>query len=173
MFIVPGLQNDFSISSLLAMGFTTIYNHTYDHLTTDSQILELKNKCTANSVLCVGGGIKEDDNMRVVACGDCFSILTATDIDTPNYVGSAYWYYTPSKSFGFAPNHTIHQLICDYIFFEDNLRLCWHTDNVNGGWRLGNILGLSSETGYSKYVFLKNSKNKVFLLKKKVYVLIR
>ena len=150
------------------MGFTTIYNHTYDYVTTDLEISEFRNRCNADSVLCVGGGIKGDDNMRLVACGNCLSVLSVTPLDTPNYVGSAYWYYTPTKSFGFAPNRTIYQYSCDYIYFENNLRLCWHTDNVSGGWRLGNITYLNSDSMYSKYVFLKMSKNNYFLLKIKV-----
>ena len=145
------------------MGFTKIYNHTYDYITTDSEIVDLRNRCNADSVLCVGGGIRGDDNMRLVACGNCLSVLSVTALNTPNYVGSAYWYYTPDKSFGFSPSSSISQTICDSSNQNDNLRLCWHTDNQSGGWRLGNITYLNSDSGYSKYVFLKMSKTTFFI----------
>ena len=144
------------------MGFTKIYDHTYDYITTDSEILDLRNRCNAGSVLCVGGGIRGDDNMRLVACGNCLSVLSVTVLNTPNYVGSAYWYYTPTKSFGFSPTSSINQNSCDYIESNNNFRLCWHTDNNSGGYRLGNIINLNSDSSYSKYVFLKTSKNNLF-----------
>ena len=139
------------------MGFTKIYDHTYDYITTDSEILDLRNRCNAGSVLCVGGGIRGDDNMRLVACGKCLSVLAVTVLNTPNYVSSAYWYYTPGQSFGFSPSSYITQSSCDSSNQNDNLRLCWHTDNNSGGWRLGNIVNLNSDSSYSKYVFLKMS----------------
>ena len=167
--LVPGLQNDYSVNSLINMGFTTIYNKTYGSITKDSDISDLKRNCTYESLLCVGAGLTGNDNMRLVACGYCLNVLNVTALNTPNYVGSAYWYYTPTKSFGYSPTNSITQNSCDNSNTDDNLRLCWHTDNGSGGYRAGNVIGLNYDVSYSKYVFFRLSNtlkciylNKVF-----------
>ena len=159
---MPGLQNDYSINSLLNMGFTTIYNQTYGYATKDAEIIDLKKNCTPESILCVGGGQIGNDNMRLVACGNCFSVLNVTALNTPNYVGSAFWYFTPTKSFGFSPSSSINQYTCDYIESNDNFRLCWHTDGSSAGYRIGNVV--SFDDNYSKYAFLKTSNYFFFLI---------
>ena len=125
------------------MGFTKIYGNTYDYVTTDSEIIDLRKRCNSDSVLCVGGG---NHNMRLVACANCLSVLTVNVLNTPNNAGSVYWYYTPGQSFGFSPSSYITQSSCDSSNQNDNLRLCWHTDNICGGWRLGNIVNLNSDS---------------------------
>ncbi len=152
------LQNDFSISTLLNNGYITIYNKTYDYNTKDAEISEIKNNCVDDSILCVGGGARGDDNMRLVSCGNCLSVLAVTLVNKPNYVGSAYWYYTPTRSFGFSPTNSISQNSCDNSNLADNFRLCWHTNNIDGGYRVGNLYNLNTNSDYSKYVFLKTSK---------------
>jgi hypothetical protein len=93
--------------------------------------------------------------MLLVACGNCLRVLAVTELNKPNYVGSAYWYYTPKKSFGFAPTSSINQISCDYYDLDNKLKLCWHTNYSKGGWRLGNIVDLDSNSVYSKYVFVR------------------
>jgi hypothetical protein len=64
-----------------------------------------------------------------------------------------YWYNTPSKSFGFAPNATITQKTADVFDRASTLRLSWHLDSYTG-FRLGNLLDLYN-SNYLKIV-LKN-----------------
>ena len=134
-----------------------IYNQTYDHETNDAEIARLKRYCQFDSMLCVGAGLTDYDIMRVVACANCLSVLAETPLNAPNYVGSAFWYYTPKKSFGFSPSANIMQNMCDYSEPNDNLRLCWHTSGNDGGFRAGNVLDLNTESFYSKYALLKSS----------------
>ena len=144
---------------LKSIGFKTIYNQTYGYEFKDTDISDLKNYCTFVSILCVGGGKAGDDNMLLVACGDCFSVLAVTELNKPNNVGSVYWYYTPKISFGFAPTSSISQNNCDSMDLDNKLRLCWNINWSYGAGRLGNIRSLESSSAYSKYVFVKRNKN--------------
>ncbi len=165
------LQNYVSIESLINSGYATIYNKTYDYETKDYEILEFKRLCQFDSILCVGAGLTDYDIMRVAACANCLSVTAETQLNSPNYVGSAYWYYTPTKSFGFSPSPYITQNMCDNSEPNDNLRLCWHTSGNDGGFRAGNVLDLNTESFYSKYVFLKTSEHKIFLII--VYIILK
>ena len=150
---------------MTSSGFNIIYNKTYDYSTTDNDIYSFKTGCTADSILCIGGGPTGDDIMRLVSCGDCLSIINATELDLPRFVGSAYWYFTPTKSFGFASTSYITQNSCDNSNTNDNLRLCWHTSGTGGGWRIGNVIDLNFNAIYSKYAFVRhgNYKNNISL----------
>ena len=166
---MPGLLIDVSIKSLLNSGFNLIYNETYDYITTDSEIYALKNTCASESILCIGGGPVGSDTMRLVACANCLAIIQPTLLNQPRYVGFAYWYFTETKGFGFSPDNTIQQNICDINNPSDNLRLCWHTDNKTGGYRLGNLT-INYNSSYSKYAFVRHGK--LFKLNKSKFDLI-
>ena len=78
MFWVPGLENDFSINSLLNLALITNVR--------GAQYYALA------------------EGLNVMIKWKLVSILAVTKINQPNYVGSA---YTPTKSFGFSPNSSV------------------------------------------------------------------
>ena len=63
--------------------------------------------CLPSTVLCLGGRDSTNDVLLVVSCGLCSVVLTPTARVTPNLHNGAYWYYTPGRSIGYAPNSTI------------------------------------------------------------------
>ena len=112
-------------------------------------------QCDADSILCAGGGAVNSDNLDVVSCGNCYSILTPTVQNSPVFVGSAYWYMTSGYSFGFSPIYLVSQHTADTYNLSDPLRLSWHLNTNSGGWRLGTINSLDASTNYKKYLFIK------------------
>ena len=106
--------------------------------------------------MCVGGSGPESDNiLRVMACSDCLNITTQTQLNIPVFSGSAYWYFTPGVSFGFSPDSLIIQTYADAHDQYSNQRLSWDLNGIWGGWRLGNIAFLRTNSSYSKKVYLK------------------
>ena len=106
--------------------------------------------------MCVGGSNLDSDNtLLVVACGNCLSITSQTQPNKPTLLGSVYWYYSPGFSFGFAPDSLIIQDLSDTHDQTSNQRISWNLDDLNGGWRLGNFVGLNNNNSFSKKVFLK------------------
>ena len=150
-----GLANNVPFSDILDSGFQLVYDYPYSHITTYNEIIELRNLCNNSTVMCVGGGSQTDGILTVVACADCLSITTQTALGQTVLVGSAYWYFTPGYSFGFAPNSLIEQTLADDYDENSMLRLSWNLDELNGGWRLGIFINLNIDTLF-KYIFLKN-----------------
>lgn len=120
-----------------------------------SEILAIKNICNNKSILCAAGGKSGSDILNLVSCANCYSVLTMTNLNVPHYVGSAYWYLTQNKSFGFSKYSSINQNTADNNNHDDIYRLSWHLDHNHGGWRLGNIIWLNSDNNYKKYIFIR------------------
>ena len=133
------------MNELLNQGFETVYNEFYSHYTTNNEIINIKSQCNPTSIICVGGAYSNNDTLLLVSCGSCLDILTTTTRDQPRLVNGAWWYFTPSESFGFSPNSSIRQVVYADIFdcdaslsCKDSNRLSWHLD-IRTGWRIGNI----------------------------------
>ncbi|CAF1023597.1 unnamed protein product [Brachionus calyciflorus] len=52
------------------VGFHTMY----------SDMSLAKSYCNSNSILCAGGGLADSNILGLVACGNCFQILTNTTV---------------------------------------------------------------------------------------------
>ncbi|RNA22762.1 kinesin kif17 [Brachionus plicatilis] len=144
------LSTYYSFNNLTGSGFSLVYNQNYYHVTTIAELINIKNQCSSNSVLCAAGGLANSDSLLLISCANCHAVLTPTIINIPVFLGSAYWYLTDGKSFGFAPDSTIHQGNADIYDASSLFRLSWHLTG-SGGWRLGNISGLNSHNNYKKY----------------------
>ncbi|CAF1084123.1 unnamed protein product, partial [Brachionus calyciflorus] len=107
------LRTKYLISNLINNGFQKIYDQFYSHFTTSSDLTQAKSYCYTNSTLCAGGSVNGSDILEIVACGNCFQILTNTALNLPNLVGSVYWYMTSGYSFGFSPSSTIDQNLAE------------------------------------------------------------
>ncbi|RNA35267.1 kinesin kif17 [Brachionus plicatilis] len=142
------------MNDLTGSGFSLVYNQNYSHATSMSDLENIKSQCSSNSVMCAAGGLANSDNLLLISCAKCHAVLTPTEINSPVFVGSAYWYMTDGSSFGFSPDSTIYQGSADILDQSSPYRLSWHL-NGYGGWRLGNRTYLTSNNNYRKYVLIK------------------
>ena len=82
----------------------------------------------------------------------------------PHEVNGTYWYYTPGISMGFTPTRDLSQYPGDAIWGDgtQSLRLSWHMydgsqpDSVNGGFSLGDNVGLNDSTDFTRAIFTSN-----------------
>jgi uncharacterized membrane protein len=158
LFSLPfGIQNNVTISSFV--GFRYAYNKPYSHITTGTEMDEIKNSCLPTTILCLGGRDSTNDVLLVVSCALCSVVLAKTEKNTPNLHNGAYWYYSPdangSRSIGFAPNSTINQYNADGIDQFNNQRVSWHLTGSVGGFRLGSLINLDDDTRYYKVILKK------------------
>lgn len=154
IFLDPTLSTNYSINNLKKLGFTVALNTTYATITKTSALNTLKSKCKATSLICIAGGAKGQDNLDLIACANCFNVLTQTKtINTPKLYSGVYWYFTPNYSFGFSYKSNIDQNPSDQADQNDYYRLSWNLDK-SGGQRLGENLDLGSSNNYSKYAFI-------------------
>lgn len=114
----------------------------------------MKTRCKSSSLICVAGGLKNQDKLTVIGCANCFSVLSQTKtLNSPKILSGIYWYYTPNFSFGFAQTPEINQNTWDNTDLTSNYKLSWNLDKA-GGQRLGNLTDLGSSTDYMKYVYV-------------------
>jgi hypothetical protein len=154
-----GIQNNVHVSKLTVSGYSYVYNKPYTHVTTSSEMDEIKKSCLPTTILCLGGRDSTNDGLLVVSCGLCSVVFTKTAINTPNLHNGAYWYYTPDcyscQSMGFAPNSTIYQRNPDTFDESNNQRVSWHLNTPWGGWRLGSLTDLY-DTRYYKVILKRD-----------------
>jgi hypothetical protein len=156
-----GIQNNVHVSKLTESGYSYVYNKPYNHVTTSSEMDEIKKSCLPTTILCLGGRDSTNDVLLVVSCGLCSVVFTKTAKNTPNLHNGAYWYYTPDcntcQSMGFAPNSTIDQYLVDIVDKSNNQRVSWHlSGGVWGGYRLGSLIGLNDNTRYYKVILKRD-----------------
>lgn len=151
----PGIALNYSKNDLINAGFRNVYDKFYSVPLTTLEILGLRNSCNSNSILCAAGGLSDSNILNLVSCANCYSVLTKTNTNSPRFVGSAYWYLTEGKSFGFSKLSSINQNTADYNDHNDEYRLSWHLDYKDiGGWRVGSIILLNLDNRYKKYIYI-------------------
>ena len=137
------LAFNIKINELLNKGFKKVYDQLYSHAVTINELNSIKSQCNKDSIICVGGA-DNYNTLLLVSCGSCLDILTTTPLIQPRLVNGAWWYFTPGRSFGFAPNSNIFQGSADHIDCgniphtncKDSNRLSWHLNGWSG-YRLG------------------------------------
>lgn len=156
------MAQNVSILDMKSQGYRVVYDFPYSYNTRSTDLNFIKSQCSNETVLCAGGAAKESDNILLVSCGDCLSVLTSTVINKPILNNGAYWYFTDKKSFGFSPDFNIKQNSPDgndcssvnniWTSCPSDERLSWRLDNA-GGWRLGSLINLNDDE-YQKFIFL-------------------
>lgn len=156
----PVLTEDFNgrvflnvpLKDMVAEGYTMIMNEPYAHITSPGYIQSIRDKCTNETRLCVGGADAVTLTLQLVACGNCYVITSTTAYNTPVEENGVYWYFTPDRSFGFSPLYTINQAAADTLSVRGAERLSWPT--LVAGYRIGSTLGAAAER---KIMFMKNA----------------
>ena len=93
----------------------------------------------------LAGKALDSTTILLAAAAPTAQVFTETVLNTPQLLNEAYWYLTLNTfldgfgSIGFAPTEDIDQASADIEDDSDPLRLSWHLDGVNGGYRLGGI----------------------------------
>ena len=147
------MVNNFLSSTLINTdGFSLVWSNDYSLGVLDADIQKIRAGCTQSTVICLGAGQTGVDQLRVVACGNCYTITGGTTLNAPLYSGGAYWYYG-SGSIGFAPTSVIAQGSADTYDSSSELRLSWHIGG-SSGYRAGSYITYASD--YTRYVYMLN-----------------
>ena len=162
-----GIQQNVSEQTLIDNGWTKFYEQTYRTVIGNSttpirpsgQYVILTGKAVGSSIL------------PILSAAPTAQVFTETVVNTPQLLNGTYWYYTLDiyggsiiGSIGFAPTNVIDQNSADRQTPADPLRLSWHLDTGNGGWRLGDInefntasgVDMNNSTAYLKQVWTWN-----------------
>jgi hypothetical protein len=146
-----GIQQNVSEQTLTDNGWTKFYEQTYGTITATAAPLRPSEQYVILSGKAVGSS-----TITLAAAAPTSAVFTETVLNTPQLLNGTYWYNTPSNSIGFAPTATISQNIADQQDTSSVLRLSWHLNNTQGGWRLGSLTELNYSTAYLKQVWTWN-----------------
>jgi hypothetical protein len=148
-----GIQQNVSEQTLIDNGWTKFYEQTYGTITATTAPLR-----PSEQYVILAGKAVGSSTIILAAAAPTSAVFTETVLNTPQLLNGTYWYNTPSKSIGFAPTATISQNTADVTdrFSGGDLRLSWHLNNIQGGWRLGSLTELNSSTAYLKQVWTWN-----------------
>jgi len=143
-----------------------VYNFPFSHLSTANELSSINSSCTQGSIICVGASLNGSNTMLLLSCGECQSIINFTQLNSPVFINSAYWYFTQDYSFGFSPSSTILQEKCDIYDIQNNLRMCWLMNKlskrdlnvITGGSRIGTEINLDGDSTHVKQIYLKSPK---------------
>jgi hypothetical protein len=135
-----GIQQDVPEQTLIDNGWTLFYEQTYGTI--------IGNTTTpirpSGEYVILAGKALGSSTILLAAAAPTAQVFTETEINTPQLLNGAYWYLTLDTapgfgSIGFAPTAEIDQSSADIEDNSDPLRLSWHLDAVDGGYRLGGI----------------------------------
>ena len=148
-----GIQQNVSEQTLTDNGWTKFYEQTYGTITATTAPLR-----PSEQYVILAGKAVGSSTITLAAAAQTSAVFTETVLNTPQLLNGTYWYNTPSKSIGFAPTATISQNTADVTdrFSGGDLRLSWHLNNTQGGWRLGSLTELNYSTAYLKQVWTWN-----------------
>jgi hypothetical protein len=161
-----GQVEEVNISTVLEGGWELCYSNLYANTGPFSAIT---NACDKEYIM-VAGGPTNGTTLDLLAVSPRTEVFTETpgqsicsaNTTTAHLSNGSYWYLN-GWSFGFSPNQTIQQCSADtYDGWSGTTgaqRMSWHTNgngenrNIQGGWRLGEKVGLNGSTEYTRYVF--------------------
>jgi hypothetical protein len=146
-----GIQQNVSEQTLIDNGWTKFYEQTYGTITATTAPLR-----PSEQYVILAGKAVGSSTIILAAAAPTSAVFTETVLNTPQLINGTYWYNTPSNSIGFAPTATISQNTADQVDTSSVLRLSWHLNNIEGGWRLGSLTELNSSTAYLKQVWTWN-----------------
>jgi hypothetical protein len=156
-----GIQQNVSEQTLRNNGWTLFYEQTYATVigNTTAPIRP------SGQYVILSGKAVGSSNILLAAAAPTAQVFTETVRNTPQLINGTYWYYTlnaapelgPNRgSIGFAPTNLIAQNAADVQDVgTDPLRLSWHLDTANSGYRLG-VGNLNGSASYLRQVWTWN-----------------
>jgi len=162
---VYSLAQDISISNMKSQGYRVINDVSSSKGSSFEELNAIKLHCLPETILCAGGAATGSDNLLLVSCGKCHSVLEPTLLNRPVFNNGAYWYLTNKISFGFSPTYNIKQADADCIdctrdekgvwnYCADEKKLSWFLNGscCTGVWRIGKLINLHSN--HRRIIFL-------------------
>lgn len=133
-----GPQVNVPTATVTGGGWTPCYTDTYQ-TDLEAALPDLLASCTGESLM-LAARPAGSDTIALLAAASRTDVLTDTgadNTDTTHTANGTAWYFNQHWSWGFAPaGESVDKSECDVT--DGDLRMCWHTVNGAGGYRVGN-----------------------------------
>lgn len=148
------ILTEIPVASVLSAGYSIARHDPYSRYTTSSDI----RSCGSSTWTCFGAlPYYNAPHFTLFACSRT-AVITQQPLgstSTAIFENGAYWYNIPPESIGFADSSVVQLSSADVAATDGDtcaLRLSWHLDNPNGGWRAGCTTGLNDDSGWQKVI---------------------
>ena len=155
--IRSGVWQNTSLDNYLDGNFTPCLITDY---ASSVSLADIQDACSGDTLVlaCRPSG---SSSLQVAAMGDRDEVLL--DVGTGNGATNPHngvnWYYSPSKSWGFAPGgQSVNRSSCDTSSAGNNDRLCWHTSatDITSGYRCGNSGNINGSTAWERIILQRD-----------------
>ncbi|HEV2612081.1 MAG TPA: PEP-CTERM sorting domain-containing protein [Noviherbaspirillum sp.] len=151
-----GPQQSVSVSTVLGGGWTQCYSATMN-VFIGSSAENVLSKCSGDYLM-MAGRMTGSDTLLLLAqtTFDDATFNTGTGTQNTHNSNGTDWYFAPNWSWGFTnagAGVALNQ--CDTRSDNAN-RMCLHTVNGAGGYRIGDFIGLNGSTNFEKVFFVAN-----------------
>jgi hypothetical protein len=157
-YLPVGPQTNVALSTVTNGGWTQCYSSTYNTFVGSTAATALASCGTGNIMLAARAvGSSTLLLLAQAPLADVTFDTGAANNGTTHIANGTEWYYAPNWSWGFAAiGDTVSKNQCDTASGGVNNgadRLCWHTINNAGGYRIGTIKSLNNSTDYERLIF--------------------
>jgi hypothetical protein len=150
-----GPQQNVGLATITNGGWTQCYSSTMSTFI-GSSAQNVLSQCNGNYLM-MAGRLTGQDTFLLLAETTIADATFNTDSGTSNthLSNGTNWYFGSDWSWGFAgANESVSLDQCDTLSGDD--RMCLHTVNGAGGYRIGNVFNLNVSTNYEKVFFVSN-----------------
>ena len=147
-----GPQTNVALSTIVSGGWTQCYVSAFG-TPIGSSAEHVLSSCTGDYLM-MAGRETGSSTIMLLASGLTSDVTANTGAYTSNThaVNGAQWYFSSEWSWGFAPiGASVSLNSCDVAWGGG--RLCLHTLDWTGGYRIGEITGLNGSSSYEKVFF--------------------
>ncbi|MCA9546126.1 MAG: hypothetical protein KC613_17095 [Myxococcales bacterium] len=143
LFFYEGIGQD--VPEIDLDGWEMCYQGTYNESTELAPILD----ACSGSMVAIGCRMAGAEDFTLLAMGETAEVFfdVGNANDAVNNHNGVDFYYSPSRSMGFAPEGAgVNRNSCDTANVMPELRMCWHTSGgrLNSGWRCGATTGIGN-----------------------------
>lgn len=154
LFLPSGPQTGLSLSTITGGGWTQCYAATMS-VTIGNSGENVLNACAGDYLMMAGRETGSSSFLIAAAALRSDTIINTGSTSTTHTANGSEWWYSPNWSWGFTDfGDVVSNNECDLSASPKSM--CLHTLSFTGGYRINDILGLNSSTGYEKVFFVAN-----------------
>ncbi|CAD8140385.1 unnamed protein product [Paramecium octaurelia] len=153
------IQKQVKFKTLEMKGFTKIYEELFNKPFTQTHIELIKQRCTPQSQICIGGvSVNDPDSFILCATDYASEFYTETQdlkLARKSRNGEIFWYYVRNRCIGFSPMSKVDLKYPDVDNEEGDLRFSLWLFHGQGGYRIGRLESLEQSVEYKCVIYLK------------------
>lgn len=149
-----GPQRDTPVSTVTGGGWTECYSGPYSAVLNEANQTQLLEACSGEYLMLAARPTGSQTLTLLAAASRADVLFDTGQGNVTHPANGSEWYYSPTYSWGFAgAGDSVSRSSCDVGGTNADYRLCWHTDEWSGGYRVGATEGLNNSTDWERVVY--------------------